>query len=94
LCAQPGKILHFPVTIHAPAGLRKIVVFLGSKRIRRITFRGGNPPTRKRIVVTIRTRGFKPGLYRLRLVETDAKRRTVTERAHFSICKPIPIFTG
>jgi hypothetical protein len=91
-CVNTGKILTFPVTASANAGLRKITVTFRGKVVK--TVKVGGSATKKRFTVVISTRGFRPGLFTLTVTATDARGKTVTKRAHFTICHPKPVFTG
>jgi hypothetical protein len=91
-CQKTGKTLHFPIRLHAPAGLRKVLVTFRGKKIKTVTYQG--KPETKTLSVTISTRGFKPALFTLTVKVTDVKGRTATRHAHFTICKPKPVFTG
>ena len=91
-CRNTGAILTFPVSASANAGLRKITVTFRGKVIKTVKVASGT--TKKRFTVVISTRGFKPGLYTLTVKATDARGKTVTRTAHFTICHPKPVFTG
>lgn len=91
-CKNTGAILNFPITASANAGLKKVVVKMGSTTVKTFAFSGR--PTHKSVSVSINTHGFKPGLYTLTVQVMDAKNKTATRLAHFTICKPKPVFTG
>jgi hypothetical protein len=91
-CSQTGAILSFPVTASANAGLKKITVKFRGKVIKTVKVASGT--TKKKFSVVINTHGFKPGLYTLVVKATDARGKTVTKTAHFTICHPKPVFTG
>jgi hypothetical protein len=91
-CRNTGAILTFPVTASANAGLRRVTVSFLGRTIKTVTFK--RQTTHKAFTVVISTRGFKPGLYTLTVNATDARGKTVTKRAHFTICTPKPVFTG
>jgi hypothetical protein len=91
-CRNTGTILTFPVTASANAGLRRITVTFQGRTIKTVKVSGAT--THKAFTVVISTRGFRPGLYTLTVKATDARGKTVTKRAHFTICTPKPVFTG
>ena len=91
-CSNTGTILTFPVTASANAGLKKVTVTFRGKVIKTVKF--AHQTTKKRFTAVISTRGFKPGLYTLTVKATDARGKTVTKTAHFTICHPKPVFTG
>jgi hypothetical protein len=91
-CRNTGAILHFPITASANAGLKKVVVMMGTTTVGTFKFKGR--PTHKSVSQTINTHGLKPGLYTLKVQVMDVRGKTATRFAHFTICKPTPVFTG
>jgi hypothetical protein len=91
-CRNTGAILNFPITASANAGLRSVMVRMGSTTVKNFTFTGR--PTHKSVAVSVNTHGFKPGLYTLTVKVTDVRGKNTTRLAHFTICKPKPVFTG
>lgn len=91
-CRNTGRILSLPVTLHSVAGLRSAKVTLGRRTIRSLRFTGA--PQNRSFRITINTRGFKPGIYTITVRVTDVRGVTRSKVAHFSICKPKPVFTG
>jgi hypothetical protein len=71
--------------VHAAAGLRSVTVFLGQKRIKTFTYKG--KPKTQRFSVTITTTALKPGVYTLIVQVTNAKGKTTSKHARFTICK-------
>jgi hypothetical protein len=84
-CAHAGKLLRFAITVHARAGLRRVTVFLGKKRIKTIKYKG--KPKTKHFSVTITTRGLRRGVYTLTVKVRDVRGKTASKRAHFSVCR-------
>jgi hypothetical protein len=70
--------------VHARAGIRSVTVFLGTKQIKTITYKG--KPKTKHFSVTITTSGDKPGVYTLTVKVRDVKGRTTSTHAQFTIC--------
>jgi hypothetical protein len=91
-CQATGTTLHFPIRLHSVAGLSRATVKLGRRTIMKVKFKGS--PTTKTINVSVNTRGDKPGLYTITVKATDTRGKSSTGRAHFTICKPAPVFTG
>ena len=89
-CRNTGAVLHFPITARSNAGLKSVMV--RGVVTKNYVFKGR--PTSKTVSVTVNTRGFKPGLYSLTVKITDTKNKNAIRVAHFSICKPKPVFTG
>jgi hypothetical protein len=93
VCEHTGTTIHFPISLHGNAGLRKVVIKVGGRTITTKKFKGG--PVNRSLVVAVNTRGSKPGLFTLTVAITDVRGKTVTRTAHFTICKPKPpVFTG
>jgi hypothetical protein len=65
---------------------------LGGRTIKSVKFHGS--PTARTITVAVSTRGDKPGLFTITVKATDTRGKTPTGRAHFTICRPAPVFTG
>lgn len=91
-CAKTGKVLRFPIRLHSLAGLSRATVKVGSRTVKTFTFKGD--PNDKTVTVVVDTRGKKPGLYTITVKATDARGKSSTGRAHFTICRPAPVFTG
>lgn len=91
-CSQTGRTLRFPIRLHSLAGLRSATVQVGTRTVKTYKFAGG--PNDKTITVVVNTHGDKPGLYTITVKATDSRGKTSTARAHFTICKPAPVFTG
>lgn len=91
-CRKTGKILRFPVRLHSLAGLSRATVKVGSRTIKTFRFKGG--PNDKTVTVVVNTHGDKPGLYTITVKATDTRGKSSTARAHFTICRPAPVFTG
>src|SRR5579871_3782350 len=91
-CEKTGTTLRFPIRLHSVAGLARATVKLGGRTLRTVTFHGS--PTTRTITVTVSTRGDKPGLFTISVRATDTRGKSSTGRAHFTICKPAPVFTG
>jgi hypothetical protein len=70
--------------VHARAGLQRVTVFLGKKRIKTIAYKG--KPQTKHFSVTITTRGLKPGVHTLTVNVKDVKGKITLKHAYFSIC--------
>jgi hypothetical protein len=68
------------------------MVRMGKTTVKNFTFKGR--PTHKSVAVSINTHGFKPGLYTLTVKVTDVRGKNAIRLAHFTICKPKPVFTG
>jgi hypothetical protein len=91
-CRTTGTTLTFPVTASSNAGLRRITVTFRGTVIKSVGVTGAT--TKKHFTVALSTRGFAPGLYSLTVKATDARGKSVTRTAHFTICTPKPVFTG
>ena len=91
-CQASGTILSFPITVHANAGLSKATVRRAGKTIKTKTFPGA--PTNASFSVTVNTHGFGPGLFTLGVTVRDTRGKTASKTAHFTICRPKPVFTG
>jgi hypothetical protein len=91
-CKATGATLHFPIRLHSIAGLSSATVKLGNRTIKVVKFHGS--PTTRTITVSINTRGDKPGLRTITVRVVDTRGKSGTGRAHFTICRPAPVFTG
>lgn len=91
-CEKTGTRLTFPITVRANAGLASATVRFRGKTIAHKTFPGN--PVSASFRVRISTRGFKPGLFTLTASVTDTLGKHARKSAHFTICKPAPVFTG
>lgn len=91
-CQQTGKVLSFPISVHANAGLKRAVVRQGGRTIKTKTFPGY--PTSASFSATVSTHGFGPGLFSLGVTVTDTRGKTASKTVHFTICRPQPVFTG
>jgi hypothetical protein len=91
-CQQTGTTIKFPIHLHSNAGLSRATVKVGKKTIKKVTF--PKHPDDTTLNVKVNTRGDKPGLYTMTVKATDTRGKSSTGRAHFTICKPAPVFTG
>jgi len=91
-CQQTGTTLKFPIKLHSNAGLSRATVKVGKKTIKKVTFK--THPDDVTLHVKVSTRGDKPGLFTMTVKATDTRGKSSTGRAHFTICKPAPVFTG
>jgi len=91
-CRNTGATVSMPVKLHAIAGLKSAKVLFRGKTIKSLTFKGA--PQNRSFRVSISTRGLKAGIYTVTVKVTDVRGVTRSKVAHFSICKPKPVFTG
>lgn len=91
-CRNTGRTISMPVKLHAIAGLKSAKVLFRGKTIKSLKFKGA--PQNKFFRVKINTRGLKAGIYTVTVKVTDVRGVTRSKVAHFSICKPKPVFTG
>jgi hypothetical protein len=91
-CKNTGTMITMPASVHAIAGLKTATVTLNGKTIKVVKFSGR--PKNGSFHVTISTRGFKPGVYSVKVTVTDVRGTNTVRIAHFSICTPKPVFTG
>lgn len=91
-CRKTGKVLTFPIRLHSVAGLAKATVKVGRRTIKTVRFKGS--PTTKTVRATVNTHGDSPGLYTITVKAVDTRGKTASGRAHFTICRPAPVFTG
>jgi hypothetical protein len=91
-CSQTGKVLTFPIRLRSVAGLARATVKVGGRTVRKVKFKGS--PVRKTVNVRVNTRGDKPGLHTITVKATDTRGKSASGRAHFTICRPAPVFTG
>lgn len=91
-CRKTGKVLFFPVRLHSVAGLARATVKVGRRTIKSVTFKGS--PRTKTVVAKVNTRGDRPGLFTITVKAVDTRGKSATGRAHFTICRPAPVFTG
>jgi hypothetical protein len=91
-CAQTGKTLRFPIRLHSVAGLARATVKVNGRTVKTVKFTGS--PTTKTVVTKVNTRGSKPGLHTITVRAVDTRGKSATGRAHFTICRPAPVFTG
>ncbi len=91
-CQQTGTVLRFPIRLHSVAGLSRATVKVGGRTVKTVKFTGS--PTNRTITVRVSTRGQRPGLFTITVRVTDTRGKTATGRAHYTICRPAPVFTG
>jgi hypothetical protein len=91
-CKAAGATVNFPISLSANAGIKKVTVTFRGKTIKSVSFSG--KPTKKKLTAGIHTAGLSPGIYSVSVKITDARGKSKTSVAHFSICHPAPIFTG
>jgi hypothetical protein len=91
-CRGAGTVIKMPIRLHSNAGLKSVKVTLRGRTIKSLKFKGR--PTSKTLRVSISTRGLKAGIYTVTVKVTDVRGVTRSRAAHFSICKPKPVFTG
>jgi hypothetical protein len=85
-------VLTFPIRLRSVAGLAKAKVKVGSRTVSTVKFKGS--PVKKTVNVKVNTHGDKPGLHTITVKATDTRGKSSTGRAHFTICRPAPVFTG
>jgi hypothetical protein len=91
-CQQTGTTIKFPIKLHSNAGLSGVTVKVGKKTIKKVKY--PKHPENATLNVKVNTRGYKPGLFTITVKATDTRGKSTTRRAHFTICKPAPVFTG
>lgn len=91
-CRNTGTVLSIPIRVRSNAGLKRVKVMVRGRTLKIFKFRGR--PTNKRLRVKISTRGLHAGIYQVKVIVTDVRGVTRSKVAHFSICKPKPVFTG
>lgn len=83
-------MLHFT----SNAGIRMIVVRMGTKIIRRIVFKGRGPTRWTVSNLRVSTLGLGSGGHALSVRVTDVKGRSASRTLRFSVCVSTPVFTG
>ena len=95
-CKKAGTKVVVPViTVTANAGIKKItVVLVDPKTLKKFSFKKPGPLTKKIRGLRIDTKGFKHGVFTIKISVTDqrGKHKSITRR--FAVCKPVPVFTG
>jgi hypothetical protein len=82
------------ITASSNSGIRKVVIKVGNKTITSKTYKGNGPTQVTIRGVRVSTAGLGVGIHTITVTTTDIRGHKVTRTLRFTICKPVPIFTG
>jgi hypothetical protein len=96
-CKKAGTNVVVPtISITATAGIKSATITLvnNGKVIKKVTYKKPGPLSKKIKGLKISTKGFKHGVFTLKIHVVDQRGHSKTLTRRFAICKPVPVFTG
>jgi hypothetical protein len=95
VCHNAGATINLPtITVKSNSGIKKVSVTLGSKTIHSTTYSGRGPTTVTLSGLKIHTAGLSTGVHTITITTTDIRGKKAAHTLKFSICAPVPVFTG
>lgn len=93
-CTKPGSTITLPnIKFSSNAGIRKVMVKLGSKVLKSKTFTGRGPTHYTIKGLKVSTKGLK-GAHTITISVKDINGRTASRTLRFRVCAVKPVFTG
>jgi hypothetical protein len=95
VCHKKSTTFALPAaTLTSLPGIRKIVVTEDGKVIKSVSFKGKGPQQFALRALRISTGGLKPGVHSVTITVTDVRGKKASRTVRFSVCAPVPVFTG